>query len=110
VNRKHKIRFWEAREEAVFEHSRSALDALFGGLPDINESAAPAISMLREQRGRSHADRHMEIVSAGMHDRHLDILIVMRRGVARVGQFRFLEHGQRVEFCADHHDRSRTVL
>ena len=70
----------------------------------------PAIFILRQQGGRAHANGHVQVVSAGMHDRDLDTLIVMSGDTACVGEFCFLGHRKRVEFCANHNSGAGTVF
>ena len=53
------VRFRKAREEPIGQHGLRASNPLLRGLAHINESAMPAILVLRQQRGRSNADRHV---------------------------------------------------
>ena len=110
VQRQREVGTGEAGEEAVVQHGRCARAAFFGRLADHDQRAAPAIAVLGHQPGGAGPRRHVEIVSARVHDRRRLPGGVGRHHRAGERQSRFLRHRQRVELGAHHRGRSRAVL
>ena len=71
-------------------------DDLLGGLEQQHHSVPAPFRALPPGRGRAHQARHVHVVTAGVHDRHVPPVRVRGAHRARVGQTRGLGNGQRV--------------
>ena len=70
VQRKREVGTREAGEETVVQHGRCTPPTLFGGLPDHEERATPAIAMLGHQACGARPGGHVEVVPTRVHHGH----------------------------------------
>ena len=80
----------EALEKPVLKHRPGAAAAFLGRLADHHQSPRPLILHRRQAPRGANQDGHMDVVTAGVHDRNLKPVVVEGRGDARIvepGQF-----------------------
>ncbi len=101
----------ETLPQFVVAHVARAEDALFGGLHDQHQRAAPLVLARRHLSCGTDETRDVHVVAAGMHDRHHvagDRIALPR--LRRIRQARFLFYRQAIHVRAHHHQRTVPVL
>jgi hypothetical protein len=94
----------------VLDHRGRTGQRLFGRLADQHQGAAPGLAVVRHQLGGGVPGRHVDVVAAGVHDRHGlagRVLGGDRAGERQAGLF---QHRQRIDLGAQHGDRAGAVL
>ena len=78
-------------------------DGFFGGLTNQHQRAVPGVFAVRHDRGCADERSHVQIMSAGVHDRHIVAGIVFGVNFACIRQAGFFFYRQRVELGAQHY-------
>ena len=86
--------------EACFEHGAGADAAFLGGLADEEDGARPTVAVGGELASGAGEDRHVQIVTAGLHDGDVFAREIGHARGAGVGDAGFFEDGQAVEIGA----------
>ena len=110
MHAKREIRLRKFCVKAVRQHRARAADRFFRRLSDEQNRPVPLIFHFRERLRRAEKNRHVNVVTARVHDVHLFALVILRHDFARVGQTGFLLDRQRIEIGAHQHGRPGAVL
>ncbi len=84
-------------------------DRLLGRLREPQQRALPSVAVPGQELGRPHEARGVGVVAAGVHDRDVPALRVLRHHLAGVGQAGLLPHRQGVHVGPEGHDRPVAV-
>ena len=107
---KREIWFRKFCVKAIRQHRARAADCFFRRLSDEQNRAVPLIFHFRERLRRAEKNRHVNVVTARVHDVNLFAFVILRHDFARVGQTGFLLDRQRIEIGAHQHGRPGAVL
>ena len=95
------VRHRDALEQAVVDHVLGAFAGFLGGLEQRDEGPVPLVAMAGHERGHPGHGGHVQVVAAGVIDRHLVAAGVGSCGGAREGRAGGLAQRQRVEFATE---------
>ena len=87
--------------EAFLEHGAGADAAFLGGLADEEDGARPTVAVGGELASGAGEDRHVQIVTAGLHDGDVFAREIGDARGAGVGDAGFFQDGQAVEIRAN---------
>ncbi len=104
------IRFAEALVQSIPQHGRRPLHDLLGGLANEDERPVPLALRGRQHLCCAEERRHVDVVSAGVHDPDLLAGGVLRLHRRRVRFAGLLDHRQRVHVRPDVDRRPVAVL
>jgi len=95
--------------QSIFEHGFCTSSALLCRLGNKHYGTPPSLALLEELLGRAHPYRHMDVVSAGVHDSHFftvrgfDAYSTCIRGSC------LFDNGQGIHIGAHHDGRSVAI-
>ena len=103
------VRPGEALEQAGVNHASGAGDGFFGRLADQNQRAVPCLFAVDHDRSRAGQRCHMQIVSAGVHNRNVPSNVILGMDLASIVQARFFFDRKRVQLCTEHDGWPRAI-
>ena len=104
------IGFREFCVKAIREQRARSADRFFRRLADEHDRAVPLIFQFRERSRRADENRHVNVVTARVHDVDFFAFVILRYDFAGVGQTGLFVHRQRIEIGAHEHGRARAVF
>src|SRR2546429_9197706 len=84
-------------------------NGFLGGLAEHDESAAPLLLELRQHARSAQKNRHVNVVTAGVHGADFGAIAALYSHVAGIGEAGILDDGERVRVSA-HVDRGTRAV
>jgi hypothetical protein len=104
------VRLRELGKKPRAQHQPRPQHPLLRMLADHDHGALPFVAQLRQRPRRADKARHVNVVTAGVHDVDLPAQVVLHHFGARIRRPRLLLHRQAVQIRAHHDDRPVAIF